>query len=112
MLTDTMRITQLRQADLNLLVVFTVLAEERNVSLAAKRLSLSQPALTCALQRIRQMFREDLIIRVSGNYEPTPIGRSLLQGTGDNGSKTGQTSCRGRFRPGGGGNQVPADHQS
>src|SRR6202161_2734984 len=33
-----MRVTQLRQADLNLLVVFSVLAEERNVSRAAKRL--------------------------------------------------------------------------
>jgi DNA-binding transcriptional LysR family regulator len=34
-----MRVTQLRQADLNLLVVFSVLAEERNVSRAAKRLA-------------------------------------------------------------------------
>ena len=46
-----MRVTQLRQADLNLLVVFSVLAEERNVSRAAKRLLLSQPAVSRALQR-------------------------------------------------------------
>jgi DNA-binding transcriptional LysR family regulator len=46
-----MRITQLRQADLNLLVVFTVLAEERNASRAATRLFLSQPAVSRALQR-------------------------------------------------------------
>jgi LysR family transcriptional regulator, mexEF-oprN operon transcriptional activator len=39
-----MRITQLRQADLNLLVVFTALAEERSVTRAAARLFLSQPA--------------------------------------------------------------------
>lgn len=74
-----MHITQLRQADLNLLVVFTVLTEERSVSRAAKRLSLSQPALTRALQRLRQTFRDDLIVRVSGNYEPTPKGQSLLR---------------------------------
>src|SRR5438876_1139858 len=37
-----MRITHLRQADLNLLVVFTALAEERNVTRAASRLLLSQ----------------------------------------------------------------------
>ncbi|HEY0257904.1 MAG TPA: LysR family transcriptional regulator [Candidatus Methylacidiphilales bacterium] len=74
-----MRITQLRRADLNLLVVFTVLAEERSVSRAAIRLSLSQPAVTRALQRLRDMFRDDLIIRVSGNYELTPKGQRLLQ---------------------------------
>lgn len=74
-----MHLTQLRQADLNLLVAFTVLAEERNVSRAAKRLSLSQPALTRALQRLRHTFRDDLIVRVSGNYEPTPKGQLLLQ---------------------------------
>ena len=74
-----MHITQLRQADLNLLVVFTVLAEERNVSRAAKRLALSQPALTRALQRLRQTFNDDLFIRVSGNYEPTPKGTRLLR---------------------------------
>ena len=50
-----MRVTQLRQADLNLLVVFSVLAEERNVSRAAKRLLLSQPAVSRALQRMRPL---------------------------------------------------------
>lgn len=74
-----MRITQLRQADLNLLVVFTVLAEERNVSAAANRLSLSQPAVTRALQRLRDMFRDDLLVRLSGSYELTPKGQRLLQ---------------------------------
>jgi hypothetical protein len=51
-----MRVTQLRHADLNLLVVFSVLAEERNVSRAAKRLLLSQPAVSRALQRLRERF--------------------------------------------------------
>ena len=46
-----MRITHLRQADLNLLIVFTALAEERNVTRAASRLLLSQPAVSRALQR-------------------------------------------------------------
>jgi DNA-binding transcriptional LysR family regulator len=77
-LIPTMRITQLRQADLNLLVVFTVLAEERNVSRAADRLSLSQPAVTRAMQRLRDMFHDDLLVRVSGNYEATPKGERLL----------------------------------
>jgi DNA-binding transcriptional LysR family regulator len=74
-----MRITQLRQADLNLLVVFTALAEERSVSRAASRLFLSQPALSRALQRLRDMFRDDLLIRTPTGYEPTARGERLLQ---------------------------------
>jgi DNA-binding transcriptional LysR family regulator len=73
-----MRTTHLRQADLNLLVVFTVLAEERNVTRAAARLLLSQPAVSRALQRLRDMFRDDLLIRSSSGYEPTPKGQRLL----------------------------------
>ncbi len=74
-----MQTAQLRQADLNLLVVFTVLAEERNVSRAAARLGLSQPAVSRALRRTREMFRDDLLVRASAGFEPTPLGRRLLR---------------------------------
>ena len=74
-----MRVTHLRQADLNLLVVFTALAEERNVTRAAARLLLSQPAVSRALQRLRETFHDDLLIRSSNGYEPTPKGQRLLQ---------------------------------
>jgi DNA-binding transcriptional LysR family regulator len=74
-----MRITHLRQADLNLLVVFTALAEERNVTRAASRLLLSQPAVSRALQRLREMFHDDLLIRTSSGYQPTPKGERLLR---------------------------------
>jgi DNA-binding transcriptional LysR family regulator len=74
-----MRVTQLRQADLNLLIVFTVVAEERNVTRAAARLFLSQPAVSRALQRLRDMFHDDLLIRTANGYEPTPKGQRLLQ---------------------------------
>lgn len=74
-----MRITQLRQADLNLLVVFTALAEERSVSRAASRLLLSQPAVSRALQRLRDMFHDDLLVRTFAGYEPTPRGERLMQ---------------------------------
>jgi len=73
-----MRLTQLRQADLNLLVVFAVFAEERNVSRAAARLLLSQPAVSRALQRLREMFHDDLFVRSAGSYELTPQGQRLL----------------------------------
>lgn len=74
-----MRLTHLRQADLNLLVVFAALAEERNVSRAAQRLSLSQPAVTRAMHRLRDLFHDDLLVRVSGSYELTPKGENLVR---------------------------------
>jgi DNA-binding transcriptional LysR family regulator len=74
-----MRITHLRQADLNLLIVFAALAEERNVTRAASRLLLSQPAVSRALQRLREMFHDDLLVRAPSGYEPTPKGKRLLQ---------------------------------
>ena len=72
MIIFNMRITHLRQTDLNLLIVFAVLAEERNVSRAAERLLLSQPAVSRALQRLRDMFHNDPVIRATSGYELTP----------------------------------------
>ena len=74
-----MRITHLRQADLNLLVVFTAVAEERNITRAASRLLLSQPAVSRALHRLRDMFHDHLLIRTTNGYEATPKGQRLLQ---------------------------------
>jgi DNA-binding transcriptional LysR family regulator len=73
-----MRIMQLRQADLNLLVVFLVLAEERSVSRAATRLLLSQPAVSRALQRLRDMFHDDLLVRTDEGYSSAPERQRLL----------------------------------
>src|ERR1700745_3407248 len=74
-----MRTTHLRQADLNLLVVFTAVAEERNITRAAPRLLLSQPAVTRAQRDHPTQFQRDLLIRTSTGYEPTPTGQRLLQ---------------------------------
>ena len=73
-----MRLTQVRQADLNLLVVFLVLAEERSVSRAAKRLVKSQPAVSRALGRLRDMFHDELLVRTTRGYEATPKGQRVL----------------------------------
>lgn len=73
-----MHTTQLRQADLNLLVVLAVLAEERNISRAAARLLLSQPAVSRALQRLRDTFHDDLLVRTADGYLPTPYGQRVL----------------------------------
>jgi DNA-binding transcriptional LysR family regulator len=72
-----MRVTHLRQSDLNLLVVFATLAEERTITGAASRLFLSQPAMSRALQRLRSMFKDDLFIRGPAGYQLTPKGQAV-----------------------------------
>ena len=67
----------LRQLDLNLLVVFDVLMQEHNVSRAAARIFLSQPAMSNALNRLRRMLDDPVLVRTSRGMEPTPRARSL-----------------------------------
>lgn len=64
--------------DLNLLNVFAVLMEEKNVSKAAKRLFLSQSSVSHALARLRTMFDDRLLVRVSKGMEATPKAEELL----------------------------------
>ncbi len=72
-----MRWKRLHQADLNLLVAFMVFAEELNVSAAAKRLLLSQSAASRTLDRLREQFEDDLMVRGRGGYQLTPAGVRL-----------------------------------
>ncbi len=79
MLMMSIRVTQVRNADLNLLVYFAVLAEERSLSKAAQRLFLTQPSMTRALQKLRELFQDDLLIRGPKGYLLTPKGETLLR---------------------------------
>ena len=74
-----MRLEKLRQVDLNLLITFAVIAEEKSVTAAASRLFLSQPAVSRALQRARAMFQDDLLVRSPQGFELTLRGRKVLQ---------------------------------
>src|SRR4051812_6813204 len=53
--------TKLGAIDLNLLVVFDAVMEERNVTRAGRRLGLSQPAMSHALIRLRHLLKDDLL---------------------------------------------------
>ena len=53
----------LRTFDLNLLKVFDVVMAERNLTRAAQLLSLTQPAVSNALRRLRQALDDDLLVR-------------------------------------------------
>lgn len=52
-----------RRLDLNLLVAFDALVTERNVTRAAARLCIGQPAMSHALARLRETFADELLYR-------------------------------------------------
>jgi len=62
----------LRSVDLNLLVAFDALMAERNVTRAAERVGLTQPAMSKALNRLRGLFADPLFVRHDRAMEPTP----------------------------------------
>jgi DNA-binding transcriptional LysR family regulator len=69
----------LRSIDLNLLHALHSLLEERHVTRAAKRCFLSQPALSRALDRLREAFGDPLLLRTGRVYERTARGERLLR---------------------------------
>jgi DNA-binding transcriptional LysR family regulator len=73
----------LRQADLNLLVVFQVLLAERHVGRAAQRLALTQSAASHALGRLRKLLRDPLFVRHPKGIEPTARALALAPAIAD-----------------------------
>lgn len=69
----------LRNLDLNLLVILDALLEERHVSRAAKRLGLSQPAASNALERLRHRFGDPLLERRGRQMQLTPRSEALRE---------------------------------
>lgn len=60
-----------RRLDLNLLVAFQALVREKSVSRAAERMFLGQPAMSGALARLRDVFRDEILVRTGRGMEPT-----------------------------------------
>jgi len=69
----------LRDLDLNLLVVFNQLLLDRSASIAAEKLGLTQPAVSNALKRLRAALQDDLFLRTSRGMEPTPYALHLSE---------------------------------
>lgn len=63
--------------DLNLLVAFQALIEESSVSGAARRLHLTQPAVSGALGRLREYFQDELLELHGRKMKPTPKAEAL-----------------------------------
>ncbi len=77
----------LRRIDLNLLVILDALLTEQHVTRAAERLHLSQPAVSHALARLRDVLDDPLLVRQGGTLVPTaralelatPLAEALAQ---------------------------------
>lgn len=66
-----------RTLDLNLLRVFDEVMAERNLTRAARNLSITQPAVSNALRRLRDLLGDDLVRRAGAGVEPTPRALAL-----------------------------------
>jgi DNA-binding transcriptional LysR family regulator len=69
---------KLNRIDLNLLVAFDALMSERNVTRAAERLSIGQPAMSASLARLRKLLDDPILVREGAGLAPTPIAESLI----------------------------------
>ena len=67
----------IRAVDLNLLKAFDALHAERAVTRAAARIGLSQPAMSHALSRLRDLFADELFVRTQHGMEPTARAREI-----------------------------------
>jgi len=65
--------------DLNLLVVLDALISEGHVGRAARKVGLSQPAASHALNRLRDLLGDPLLVRVGSRMELTPRAASLRE---------------------------------
>lgn len=65
--------------DLNLLVVFDAVVEEKNLTRAGRRLGMSQPAVSHALARLRHMLQDELFVRTPDGIHPTPRAERMVE---------------------------------
>ena len=90
----------LKDVDLNLLVVFNELQKHGRVSAVAQSLGISQPGVSNALARLRKLLGDELFLRTSRGMVPTPYAESLAQPIADALSALLVTlSARARFDP-------------
>ena len=70
---------ELKDIDLNLLVVFNQLLTDRRVSIVAEKLGQTQPAISNALNRLRRLLGDELFLRTAKGMEPTSLAIQLAE---------------------------------
>ena len=73
------RLNNLQPSDLSLLPILEALIAERHISRAAIRLNRSQPAVSHALARLRDLFNDPLLVRGEGGLQPTARALQLVE---------------------------------
>lgn len=87
--------------DLNLLSVFQEVYRERQISAAARRLGLTQSAVSNALARLRKTFGDELFVRTARGMQPTPLAQQMAEPIGAALAQVALAlSQRSRFDPG------------
>ncbi|MGY2291769.1 LysR family transcriptional regulator [Pseudomonas sp. SDO528_S397] len=89
----------LRRIDLNLLVILDALLSEQHVTRAAERLHLSQPAVSHALARLRDVLGDPLLVRQGGGLVPTPRALELATPLADALAQVQALLAPNRFEP-------------
>lgn len=69
---------RLNQVDLNLFVAFDAIYTERNLTRAAEVLCITQPAVSNALNRLRNTFNDQLFVRTPQGMVPTPVADNIV----------------------------------
>lgn len=86
--------------DLNLLSVFQEVYRERQISGAARRLGLTQSAVSNALARLRRAFGDELFVRTAHGMQPTPLAQQMAEPIGAAMAQVALAlSQRSRFEP-------------
>ena len=88
-----------RTLDLNLLRVFDEVMAERNLTRAAQRLSMTQPAVSNALRRLRELLGDELVQRAGYGVEPTPRALMLWPSVRDALHQLREALAPGDFNP-------------
>jgi DNA-binding transcriptional LysR family regulator len=70
--------SELKNLDLNLLVVFEAVYSAGNISQAARRLGMSQPTISNALRRLRDSLADPLFVRAGRGVHPTPRAVQMI----------------------------------
>lgn len=92
---------QLSRIDLNLFTVFDAIYREGGITPASRRLHLSQPAVSHALGRLRELLNDPLFERRGHEMIPTPLARSLADSiSGSLGTLEQMLQRVGHFEPG------------
>jgi DNA-binding transcriptional LysR family regulator len=72
-----MRESTLAELDLDLLRALAALLQERHVSAAAARLRIAQPTMSRRLKRLREIFRDPLLVPTRRGMRLTPRAESM-----------------------------------